>query len=108
MRKKYASNVTGAYYANRLAACEYLEKIKKQASVVIMREIKEEYYAPLGVGILREATRKAFIQSPEKPETIADAFKIISQRMKFSDKIKEKSAILANYGKQRKLNFWLK
>jgi len=43
-RKSYADSVTGAYYVNRLAVTEYLEKIKKQASVLVFREIRPEYW----------------------------------------------------------------
>ncbi|MFH1823197.1 MAG: hypothetical protein ABH817_00565 [archaeon] len=56
-RKKYADSVTGGYYAVRLPVTEYLEGIQKQCSVLVLREVKEEYWAPLGVGILRELVR---------------------------------------------------
>jgi len=106
-RKTYANNVTGAYYANRLAACEYLEKIKKQASVLILREVRPEYYAPLGVGILRETTRNAFTKEPERAETIEQAFAIMQKRLKINiNKFREISKIIKEYGKQKKLKNW--
>jgi len=106
-RKEYARNVTGAYYANRLSVCEFFEKIKKQAQVIVMREIREEYYAPLGVGILRELVRRAFSHTPEKPSTIEEAFYFISSRMKIpAEKFKSISITLKDYGKQKKLNKW--
>lgn len=70
-RKNYADSVTGAYYTARLALCEYLEKIKRQAACLVMREERPEYYAPLGVGILRELARGAFSKQPEKFSTIS-------------------------------------
>ena len=75
-RKKYASTVTGAYYANRLAVCEYLYKRKKQASVLVLREIDDSYYAPLGVGILRELSRGVFIKKPIIAEDLNPALNI--------------------------------
>ena len=106
-RTNYADNVTGAYYANRLGVCEYLTKIKKQASILVLREIREEYYAPLGVGILREITRKAFESTPEKPSTIDNALNLIQSRIKLPiEKFKEVSWMLKNYGKQKKLTKW--
>jgi hypothetical protein len=106
-RKDYAKNVTGAYYANRLGVCEYLEKEKKQAQVIVLREIKEEYYAPLGVGILRELTRRALSKSPEKPKTVEEAFSLISSRTKIpAEEFKKNSSTLKEYGKQKKLNKW--
>ncbi|MBD3230286.1 MAG: hypothetical protein GF329_19060, partial [Candidatus Lokiarchaeota archaeon] len=50
-RKKYASNVTGAYYAARLGVCEYLHKHRKQGAVIVFREVNEEYLVPLGVWV---------------------------------------------------------
>lgn len=103
-RKNYASSVTGAYYSNRLAVSEYLEKIKKQASCLILREIREEYWAPLGVGILREATREAFQKKPEKFDNVDDAFKSITARLKTNlDVFLKESKILKNFREQKKL-----
>ncbi|MFW5872004.1 MAG: hypothetical protein ACOCUT_02760 [bacterium] len=104
-RKTYASSVTGAYYANRLAVCEYLDKIKRQASILVLRTITEEYYAPLGVGILREASRHAFNKKPDRPSSINEAFQLMNRRAKFNvDIFKQKSNIIKEYGKQKKLN----
>ncbi|MEI7719393.1 MAG: hypothetical protein WCI72_05980 [archaeon] len=104
-RKDYASSVTGAYYANRLAICEYLEKIKRQATIIVFRETTEEYYAPLGVGILREVTRKAMQKNPEKPESLEHALKIVDSRIIVPiEKFKKISWIISNYKKQRRLS----
>jgi len=103
-RKKYAFEVTGGYYAMRLPLTEYLTKIKRQATVLIFREIRPEYYAPLGVGIVRETTRRAFANQPQYFGTIEDALKNIEGRSTISiEEIKEKSWILNNYGKQKSL-----
>jgi hypothetical protein len=106
-RKEYAKNVTGAYYANRLAVCEYLEKTRKQAQILVLREIREEYYAPLGVGILRELTRRALLKAPEKPKDLKEAFELIQNRIKIpADRFKQVSLLLKDYGKQKKLTKW--
>jgi len=103
-RKTYAENVAGGYYADRLAAVEYLERIKRQATVLLFHEEREEYYAPLGVGIIRESLRNALKEKPEKPATVQEALEIIGKRVKYPlKKYKEKSWILNNYGKQKKL-----
>jgi len=107
-RKTYADNVTGAYYVNRLALCEYLEKEKKQASCLVMRECRPEYYAPCGVGILREASRQAFRNKPEKFPTIQEALQTAQKRMRLPTSIfTEKSWLLKEYGKQTRLGKWL-
>ncbi len=94
-RKDYASNVTGAYYSNKIAICEYLSKIKKQASVLVLREVKPEYFAPLGVGILRETTRFAFTKSPEKFLTLKEALNKAQTRLTIDiNKLIESSKLL--------------
>lgn len=85
-RKKYASNVTGAYYANRLAIAEYLEKIKKQAAAIILREVKPNYYAACGVGILREACRDALNKKPEIFYNLEDALNSVAKRLEIDIK----------------------
>jgi len=104
-RKKYAFNITGGYYAMRLPLTEYLTKINRQATVLIFREIRPEYYAPLGVGIVRETARRAFNGQPKYFDTIEDALKDMQTRIQIPiEKIKQKSWILNNYGKQKTLN----
>ncbi len=104
-RKTYAENVTGAYYSNRLALCEYLTGIKRQASCLVIRECRPEYYAPCGVGILREASRQAFKTQPEKFETIEQAMQQAQTRLKLEVSVfQQNSWLLKNYGKQKRLN----
>ena len=84
-RKSYAYDVTGGYYAVRLAITEYLTKIKQQASVLVLRNITEEYYAPLGVGILRELSREAFNQQPIIFETKENLFQYLRTKISLSE-----------------------
>lgn len=103
-RKDYADSVTGAYYANRLAAAEYLCEIKRQASVLVLRECKPEYWAPLGVGILREVTRSAFRKKPKKFTTLNESLSDIQTRLQLPIKeFIEKSRLLKEYRKQSTL-----
>jgi DNA repair protein NreA len=81
-RKKYADSVTGVYYANRLALTEYLDKIKRQAACIVFREIRPEYYVPLGVGILRETSRAAFKNVGKKFDNLASALEDIQSRLR--------------------------
>jgi DNA repair protein NreA len=103
-RKKYASNITGGYYAMRLPTTEHLIKIKRQATVFVFREIRKEYYAPLGVGVVRETTRRAFANKPKNFDTISEAFKDMQTRIELPmEQIKQKSWTLKEYGKQKAL-----
>jgi len=107
-RKKYAFNVTGAYYTARLAVCEYLEKIKKQAYIITFREERPEYNAPLGVGILRQLARKAFKQKPETFSTMQEAFIKMQSRMKLpTQEFIKKSILLKEYKQQTRLSKWI-
>lgn len=103
-RKKYATQVAGAYYSDRLGICEYLEKIKRQATCIVFHEEREEYYAPLGVGIIRESVRKAMTTKPENPESVETALKIMASRLQAPiEEYKKRSWVLNNYKKQKKL-----
>lgn len=100
-RKEYADSVTGAYYANRLAVCEYLERIKRQASVLVMREIREEYWAPCGVGILREATRDAFKRKPEEFDSETEALAAASRKFMLPVSVYSDKSKILNYQKSQ-------
>jgi len=63
-RKDYADNVTGAYYAARLEALAYLTRIRRQATIIVFREITDKYWAPLGVWVIREGVRMAMKRKP--------------------------------------------
>ncbi len=103
-RKKYASNITGGYYAMRLPVTEYLTKAKRQASVFVFRRITNEYYAPLGVGIVRETTRRAMNSKPIIFNDMNIALNKMGEYVKLeSDILKDKSWLLQNYGKQKVL-----
>lgn len=58
-RTAYVEQVAGAYYAARLSVLEHLRHVRRQASVFVYREITDEYWAPLGVWVIREAVRTA-------------------------------------------------
>jgi hypothetical protein len=63
-RKDYAQNCAGGYYASRLGICEKLDALKRQGTVLCLRFITGEYSVPLGVWVVREATRKALNSKP--------------------------------------------
>ena len=107
-RKKYATSVTGAYYANRLALTEYLTKIKRQASCIVFREIRPSYYAPLGVGILRQTSREAFTKKPKVFNTLQEALNHVRTLFSASlDNYLDRSIILKNFKKQSRLQDFL-
>lgn len=70
MKKTGYSPISGAYYSARLAVCEYLKSIRRNARVIVVRHITSEYWAPLGTWVIREATRKAMATPPVACETL--------------------------------------
>jgi hypothetical protein len=80
--KKGYSPLAGGYYAARLPVLEYLIEIKRQASVFILREITPDYWAPLGVWVVREGVRKALQNPPETFESLEAAVSVLSGRVR--------------------------
>jgi len=58
-KKKRYSTLGGGYYAARLPVLEYLRKIRRKGKIFVLREIKPEYYAPLGVWVVEEGVKRA-------------------------------------------------
>lgn len=81
MKKSGYSPITGAYYSARLAVCEYLKSIRRCARVLVVRSVSSEYWAPLGVWVVREASRKAMesppVSAPSLDAAVAHAAAVI-------------------------------
>jgi len=99
------SSLAGGYYAARLGALEYLDEIKRQASVFMVREIRPDYWAPLGVWVVREAARQALKNTPQKFDSIETALADMSTRLRtpYADWM-EKGEMLSNIRHQRTLD----
>jgi hypothetical protein len=107
-RKTYATNTVGGYYATRLAILEHLKRNKRKSTVLALRFITDEYWMPLGVWVVREATRKALANKPLKLNSKEEVLRYIELfiRRKFSfkfDDIKSKSKLIKNLMMQKKL-----
>lgn len=90
-RSSYAKSQAGGYYATRISVIKYLEKIKKQAHVVVFREVSDGYTVPLGVWLVRETSGKAFEEKPKVFQTKNQALDYIKAKLKIplQDYIKE-------------------
>ncbi len=77
-RNTYAE-IGGCYYAARFAVNELLNKEKRQAGVVIMREAHPGYIMPIGVWNVRESVREALKRKYIKFDTLNEAFDHISK-----------------------------
>ena len=101
-RKKYADKVTGAYYAARLSVCEYLYKKRKQAGILVYREIHPEYYAPLGVWIIREGVARSFYKKPQTFSNVDEAVAAVNAEV-IQKKWAQHSMLLKERREQKKI-----
>jgi len=81
-RTKYAEKEGGGYYAGRIAVTEKLYGMRRQARVVIFREIYEGYTIPVGVWEVRENVRRALEKDPRKFGTLRDALEDVTSRLR--------------------------
>ena len=107
-RKTYAQNCAGGYYAARLAVLEKLKSMKRQASVLLLRFISDEYWAPLGVWVVREAVRNTMRSKPinfaSKELMLKYAEKLVKKKYNYDiDKILKQSILLKRLASQSKL-----
>lgn len=79
-RTKYAE-IGGCYYAARLASAELLDKMQRQAKVVILREALPGYIMPVGVWNVREHVRQALRNTPVQLDTFDELLAYIGRKM---------------------------
>ncbi len=110
-RKNYASNTAGGYYAARLPILEYLNKIKRQASVLAIRIETPSYWAGLGVWVVRESVRKALNNKEMNFSSKEELLNFVMQvgKMKYNffvEPILRKSKLLNQIKTQKRLIEW--
>jgi hypothetical protein len=66
------SSVGGCYYSCKMAVLEALQRERKQAGVIVLREASQGY-VPLGVFNVRENVRSAMLQPPREYEDLRTA-----------------------------------
>ncbi|MEM0475538.1 MAG: hypothetical protein QW343_01965, partial [Candidatus Norongarragalinales archaeon] len=100
-RTTYAETEGGGYYAGRFGVVEALHALRRQARVVVFREIGREYQVPVGVFEVRENVRNAFRSAPSKFGLLEDAFAELRSRLANPlETYLKKSVVL----RQRRLN----
>jgi len=106
-RTSYAE-IGGCYYAARLAVNELLNKERRQAGVVILREAHPGYIMPIGVWNVRESVRMALKQKYKKFDTLNDALVFVSTIMDIPlQRWIRNSAVLKNQLFQKKIEDFL-
>jgi hypothetical protein len=107
-RKEYASQTAGGYYTVRLAIAEQFREMKRQAGVLVLRFITDDYTMPLGVWVTREATRKAMQSKPilfaDEKLMLTYAKHLAKNKFGFDlDKLIPESKLLKNRKEQKML-----
>ena len=102
-RKTYA-DIGGCYYAARLASNELLNKERRQAAVVIMREAHPGYIMPVGVWNVRESVRNALKTKPLLFPTLKKSLEFVSEKLEIPmEKWVETSAVLKDTMRQKRI-----
>ena len=98
-------SIAGAFFAARLSVSEHLNKVKRKAAVLILREIHPQYVIPVGVWQIREGLREALRGSNTKFESFENALSFACNFMSISNKewIKN-SEIYSNISEQRRIS----
>jgi hypothetical protein len=94
-RTTYASNITGAYYAVRLAVLEKLREMKRQATAIVVREITPDYWMPVGVWECRENVRAAVRGNVARFQSLAELLEEVRKRNITKGTWEKKSELLA-------------
>jgi len=111
-RKTYASATAGGYYATRLPILEYLNSIKRQASVLAIRIETPTYWAGLGVWVVRESVKKTmsnehFELSSNLHDFINFSKKVGNEKFNYDyTPVMEKSKVLKQIATQKSLRDW--
>jgi hypothetical protein len=103
-RTKY-SRVGGCYYSTRLAVGEALDRERRQAAAIVLRETYPGFIMPLGVWNVRESIRTLLRQPFQKHETFRSALDSALSKMRISKaRWKRESVLISRELTQMKIN----
>jgi hypothetical protein len=83
-RTGYVEETAGAYYASRLGVLEQLSERGRQAKALVLREVSDDYWAPVGVWQVRESVRNAFEGDPATAESFHGAVRDVADHLPVS------------------------
>jgi DNA repair protein NreA len=102
-RARYA-RVGGCYYSTRLAVAEALERERRQAATIVLRETYPGFIMPLGVWNIRESIREMLRQGYERHETFRGAMESALSKLVISkDKWMRESVLISRELTQAKI-----
>ncbi|MFB6470385.1 MAG: hypothetical protein TU36_004015 [Vulcanisaeta sp. AZ3] len=77
----YAEETGGAFYAVRLGILEYLERIRRRATAIAIREVTPEYTIPVGIWQAREAVRNGMGINMVKFSSVDEAINYLNNKL---------------------------
>ncbi len=101
-RKEYAHRITGAYYSARLGVLEYMDSIRRSGACLIWRDIGPEYWAPVGVWLIRETVREAMRSPAKEFDTLEQAVQYVAPRVSAPDDLR--NSWFVKRGRQMRLD----
>jgi len=81
-----------------VGACglEHLQERDRQAKCLVLREVTDDYWAPVGVWQVREGVRHAFDGESAAAETFREALDAVLDRLPVGlDRLRRKSTLVA-------------
>ncbi len=102
-RTEYVDETAGAYYAARLGVLEALAERDRQATALVLRNVTDAYWGPVGVWLIRETVRDAVSNDPAMAESFHGAIERITKELPIShDRLQRHSVLTA--GRQTTLS----
>ncbi len=98
-RTKYAESQAGGYYASKYSVTKHLYGRKRQAKVVVIREVDEGYRIPVGVWQVRESVSKALSKPPILFDDLSSLLIFLSQKLTLDVKHYVKRSFLLKHQK---------
>lgn len=99
------SAMDGGYMAARLPVLEHLASRRRQAKVLIIREVLPTYYAPVGNWHIRETVRRALAKPPVRGSDPLETLKLVCSRLLTApcEEVLSRSKLLRKLSGQRLL-----
>ena len=101
-RNEYAHQITGAYYSARLGVLEHMDSMRRSGACLIWRDIGPEYWAPVGVWLIRETVREAMKLTPRQFDSLKHAIDYVAPRVSAPDDLR--NSWFVKRGRQTRLD----
>ena len=98
------TEMDGGFMAARLAVLEHLNRIRRRALAIIVREVTRDYYAPVGNWHIRETVRRALASKPLMLNGLDEVEEAVTRLHPEARKALSYSTLYARARSQRRLD----